>query len=526
MLKKNKSIILLFSALMLTMLLASLSQMIFSTEMPTIVGELHGVEHMTWVITAYMLTSTITMPIYGKVSDMLGRKPVLLAAIGIFILGSIIGLVAQDMTTLIISRAIQGLGGGGLIILSQAAVADVIPVRQRGKYMGILGASFAFSSVVGPLLGGWITEGPGWRWVFLLNLPLGIVALIAVIMLLHLPKTKRSKATPDYLGMAVLSLTTAAITLIATWGGSTYAWNSIEIIGLIIATIIGTLGFIAIERKAKEPVIPLSFFKDRNFVLTTIAGPLTAVAMFGAVGYLPTYFQMAVGASASVAGLYMAPMMATMLIASIVSGWFVSKTGKYKLMPVIGAALLTAGLWLLGTVAADTSIVLICAYIAIIGAGLGMSMQILTLIVQNSFSHKLVGTATAANNFFRQVGSTLGSAVVGALFASRLAQSLQEKFPNGVGDGTGVNSLTPELLRNLPDGLHTIIVEAYNNALMPIYLYLVPLGILALIVLLFIHEKKLSTEIEEEIPAESLAEGQLLANAIEDEKPRRLFRKK
>jgi EmrB/QacA subfamily drug resistance transporter len=526
MLKKNKSIIFLFAALMLTMLLASLSQMVFSTALPTIVGELHGVEHMTWVITVYMLTSTITMPIYGKISDMLGRKPVLLTAISLFIVGSIFGVFAQDMTALIISRAIQGIGGGGLMILSQAAVADVVPVRQRGKYMGILGAVFAFSSVAGPLLGGWLTEGPGWRWAFIINIPLGIAAFTAVSYLLHLPKTQKVKTKTDYLGMVVLSLTTAAITLIATWGGSTYAWNSVHIIGLIIGAIIGALAFIAIERRAEEPVIPLAFFKDRNFILTTIAGPLVAIAMFGAMGYLPTYFQMAVGASATVAGLYMAPMMVTMLISSVISGIVVSKTGKYKYMPIIGAAVLSVGLGLLGTITADSSVVLICVYIAILGIGLGMSMQILTLIVQNSFAHKFVGTATAANNYFRQVGSTLGSAIVGSLFATRLATSLQEKFPGGVGDGTGINSLTPELLRNLPEQVHLTIVQAYNNALMPIFFYLVPLGVLAFVVLLFIKEKKLSTEIEQEIPAESLAEGQLLTNAVEEKKSLGLFRKK
>lgn len=253
----------------------------------------------------------------------------------------------------------------------------------------------------------------------------------------------------------------------------------------------------------------MSFFKDRNFVLVTIAAPLISIAMFGAMGYLPTYFQMAVGASASVAGLYMAPMVVAMLIASVVSGFLVSKTGKYKHFPIAGTVILGVGLALLGTITVESSVVLICLYIAILGVGLGMSMQILTLIVQNSFPHKLVGTETAANNFFRQVGSTLGAAVVGSLFAGRLASSLTEKFPEGIGQGASAQSLTPELLRSLPDSTHAVIVEAYNSALMPIFIFLVPLAVGSIIALIFIKEKKLATRVKEDIPAESLAEGQL-----------------
>lgn len=511
----KKNIVLLFCALMLTMLLASLSQMIFSTALPTIVGELHGVEHMAWVVTAYMLASTITMPIYGKISDILGRKPLLLTAIGLFVAGSVVGLLADNMSALIISRVVQGLGGGGLMILSQTAVADVIPPRERGKYMGVLGAVFAFSSVAGPLLGGWLTSGPGWRWAFTLNIPLGIAAFFAVMTLMRLPAPEKTTSKPDYFGMMALTVVTTALTLIATWGGSLYAWNSAQIMGLIATAIVSIIGFIAIERKAAEPVIPLTFFKDRNFLVTTIAAPLISIAMFGAMSYLPTYFQMAVGVDASIAGLFMTPMMAAMLIASIGSGVIVSKTGKYKAFPVAGSLLLALGLGLLGSVPANASAYLICAYMMIIGIGLGLSMQILTLIVQNSFAHKLVGTATAANNYFRQVGGTLGSAVVGAVFASQLAHAFAQKLPQGTGVSGGTHSLTPELLQQLPDNIRLIIVEAYSSALMPIFFYLVPLAVVAAILLMFIKEKRLATEIKREVPAESLAEGQLALSEID-----------
>src|SRR5690625_1100706 len=289
-----------FLSLMTVMLLASLSQMVLSSALPTIVGELHGVELMLWVITAYMLTSTIFMPIYGKVSDLLGRRPVLIAAIIVFVAGSILGGLAPDMTSLIIARAIQGMGGGGLMIMSQAAIADVIPARDRGKYMGIMGGVFAFSSVAGPLLGGWITEVPGWRWAFWLNVPLGLLALLATFVLLKLPQrqfTERPKL--DYLGMTLLAVLTTSIVLLGTWGGSVYPWSSPVILGLVLLSLVSIGLFILVEARAAEPIIPLSLFRDRNFNLATFSGLFVAIGMFGAVGYMPTHFQMASGGGAT-----------------------------------------------------------------------------------------------------------------------------------------------------------------------------------------------------------------------------------
>ncbi|KRF33818.1 MFS transporter [Yonghaparkia sp. Soil809] len=507
---------LLFATLMIVMLLASLSQMVLSSALPTLVGELDGVEHLSWVITAYLLASTVTMPIYGKVSDLVGRKPMLIAAVVLFVVGSVLGGLATDMTALITARAVQGLGGGGLMVLSQAAIADVVPARERGKYMGILGGVFALSSVAGPLLGGWFTEGPGWRWTFWMNVPLGLLAIVAILVLMRIPRPElTARPRIDALGMALLAAATTGAVLIATWGGSQYAWNSAEIIGLAIGTVVVSILFFLVERRASEPVIPLRLFADRNFVLATVAGLLVSVAMFGAIGYLPTYFQMSVGASATEAGLLMIPMMASLLLTSIITGTMISRSGRYKRLPIVGTAILAGGLVGLSSVTVDTPVAVVCAWMAVIGIGLGTSMQVMTLVVQNSFAHREVGTATAAHNFFRQVGGSLGSAVVGSVFVTRLGDLLAERLPAAPGEG-GTGSLTPALVQELPDALRIPIIESYNDALMPIFLVIAPLAVAAVIALLFIVERPLSTSIEHEIPAESLAEGQLLLTEEDD----------
>lgn len=513
----RRTLVLLFATLMIVMLLASLSQMVLSSALPTLVGELDGVEHLSWVITAYLLASTVTMPIYGKVSDLVGRKPMLIVAVLLFVAGSVLGGLATDMTTLITARAVQGLGGGGLMVLSQAAIADVVPARDRGRYMGILGGVFALSSVAGPLLGGWFTEGPGWRWTFWMNVPLGLLAVVAIVVLMRIPRPElAARPRIDALGMALLAAATTGIVLVATWGGSQYAWNSAEIIELAIGTVVASILFVLVERRASEPVIPLRLFADRNFVLATIAGLLVSVAMFGAIGYLPTYFQMSVGASATEAGLLMIPMMASLLLTSIVTGSMITRSGRYKRIPIVGTVILAGGLVGLSSVAVETPVAVVCAWMAVIGIGLGTSMQVMTLVVQNSFAHREVGTATAAHNFFRQVGGSLGSAVVGSVFVMRLTDLLAERLPAAPGEG-GTGSLTPALVQGLPDALRDPIVASYNDALMPIFLVMAPLAIAAVIVLCLIVERPLATSIEREIPAESLAEGQLLLTEADEE---------
>jgi len=501
----RRHILLVFAGLMVTMLLASLDQMIFSTALPTIVGELDGVNHMLWVTTAYILASTITLPVYGKLGDLIGRKGLFITAIAIFMVGSVIGGLAHNMTWLIAGRAVQGLGGGGLLILAQAIIADVVPARQRGKYMGIMGGVFAVSSVAGPLLGGWFTDSIGWRWAFWMNIPLGILAITSAAFFLRLPKNTNRNPSIDVAGISLLAVASTCLVLMTTWGGNTYDWNSPVIIGLILGAIVAGISFVVVERRAAEPIMPLHLFRQRNFNLTTVVGLIIGVAMFGALAYLPTYLQMVTGANATQAGLLIIPLMAALLITSIVSGQLVSKTGRYKWFPITGMVLVGISLFLLSTMTPTLAVWIICGYLAIMGLGLGMSMQILILIVQNTFPVTEVGTATASNNYFRQIGASLGSAIVGSLFVAKLTQLLGERLPaGGTSAEGGNNSLTPAVVRDLPQALHDVIVGAYNDALTPVFLYMVPLVVVGLILLFFVVEKPLATTIERDILPESL----------------------
>ncbi len=503
----TRSVLLVFAGLMVAMLFASLDQTIFSTALPTIVGELNGVEHMLWVTTAYILASTIVMPVYGKLGDLVGRKWLFVAAISIFLVGSVMGGLADSMGTLIAGRAVQGLGGGGLMILALAIIADVVPARERGRYSGIMGAVFAVSSVAGPLLGGYFTDGPGWRWAFWMNIPLGILAILSAIFFLHLPKREYAKPRIDFPGMIVLAIAVTSLVLFTTWGGSTYDWDSGVIIGLIVATVVFGGLFVFIESRAAEPVIPLMLFRNRNFNLTTAAGLITGIAMFGALAYMPTYLQMVTGVGAAQAGLLMIPMMGALLISSVGSGQIVSHTGRYKIIPIIGMVITAVGLFLLSTLKADTAIWIMCVYLAVMGLGLGMSMQILILVVQNSFPQAIVGTATSSNNFFRQIGSSLGAAIVGSLFVSRLTDNLTANLPPGGTGDTGLNSITPAIVAALPAPAREIIVNAYNDALTPIFLWMVPLVLAAGVLLAFVEEKPLATRIEQ-------PEGELTLNQL------------
>ena len=501
----KRHILLIFAGLMVTMLLASLDQMIFSTALPTIVGELNGVDHMLWVTTAYILASTIMLPIYGKLGDLVGRKGPFMGAIALFIVGSVIGGLAPDMTWLIAGRAVQGLGGGGLMIGAQAIIADVVPARERGRYMGVMGGVFALSSVAGPLLGGWFTEGIGWRWAFWMNVPLGILAITSAMVFLRLPKPSGTRPRLDVAGMALLAAASTGLVLATTWGGTTYAWGSSVIIGLIVATVIAVVALVSAERKAAEPIMSPHLFRDRNFNLTTIAGLITGIAMFGAMAYLPTYLQMVTGANATKAGFLMIPMMIGLLVSSVVSGQLVSKTGRYKWLPITGTLLVAVALVLLSTMTPSLPVWVLCGYLSIMGVGLGMSMQILILIVQNSFPVSEVGTATAGNNYFRQIGASLGSAIVGSLFVARLTSLLAERMSGAGGAAAGSsNSFTPAAVRELPEAVRNVVIGAYSDALTPVFLYMVPLVLIAVVLLSFVKEKPLATTIERDILPETL----------------------
>lgn len=496
------SLKLIIAALMLSMLMSSLGQMIFSTALPTIVGELGGVEHMSWVITAFLLGQTIAMPFFGKLGDQIGRKWLFIGANGLFMIGSIIGALAQNMTMLIIARAAQGVAGGAMMITSQAITADVTSPRERGKFMGVMGSVFGVSSVLGPVLGGWFTDGPGWRWGLWLNVPLAIITMVAITIILKLPK-KAADTKIDWLGTLTMGIATASLVLFVTWGGNEYAWSSPLIIGLIISAIVFSIIFVFVELRATNPLIPMSLFSVRNFVLTTLVGLAIGMFMFGSLAYLPTYLQMVHGMTPTRAGLMMIPMMIGVMGTSIVVGNLISRSGKYRVFPIMGMVVTGIALILLSTLTPHTSLVVLGLYLFVFGFGIGCAMQVLVLIVQVSFPIEMVGTATGSNNFFRQVGGSLGSALVGGMFLGRLKDQMADKvmpllakMPNhggaGAGKPMGPSNFTPALVSGLPEPLRDAVRLAYNDALTPVFLVLCPLAFMSAIVLFWIREQKLS----------------------------------
>lgn len=483
---------LVFGGLVLTILLASLDQTILSSALPTIVGELGGVELMSWVITAYLLAATIVMPAYGRLGDLIGRKGLFLTAIGIFLLGSAIGGFATSVEWLIVGRAVQGLGGGGLVITAQAIVADVVPARERGRYAGVLGAVFAVSSVAGPLLGGWFTDVLGWRWCFWINLPLGAVAFVVAAVVLRLPAgTATGRPRIDTWGITWSAVAVTCLVLIGSWAGTVHAWTSPTILGLAAGAVAAALLFVRAERRAAEPVIPLSLFRDRTFVLATTAGLVVGIGLFATSSYLPTFLQMVGGNRASTAGLLMVPMMAGLLASSIISGQLISRTGRYRAYPVLGMALSAGALALLSTMTARTGSLLSSLYLLLFGIGIGLVLQVLVLLVQNAADPALMGTATAANNFFREIGASLGVAVVGSVFTARLTAGLTSAVPPG--SGISADALTPERVLALPDGLRATVVDVYTSALTPVLAWLVPLFLVGLVLVALLPHVPLRT---------------------------------
>ncbi|MBZ8176964.1 DHA2 family efflux MFS transporter permease subunit [Corynebacterium sp. 3HC-13] len=507
--RDQRSLYLIIGALMLTMLMSSLGQTIFAAALPTIVGDLGGANHMSWVITAFLLGQTIAMPLLGKLGDQLGRKWLFIGAILLFMAGSLLGGLSQNMMMLITARTMQGVAGGSLMILSQAITADVTTARERGKYMGIMGSVFGVSSVLGPVLGGWFTDGPGWRWGLWLNIPLGFIAVLAIVRFLRLPSRPKN-LTIDWLGTLTMAIATSCLVLFVTWGGNEYEWSSPLIISLIIATLIFAVIFIVIESKVSNPLIPLILFKTRNFNLTLLAGLAVGVFMFGTLAYMPTYLQMVHGMTPTKAGLMMIPMMLGLMGTSIVVGNLISRTGRYRFYPIIGMVITGTGLILMSTMHPDTPLLVVGIYFFVFGFGLGCTMQVLVLIVQNSFPLAMVGTATGTNNFFRQVGGCLGSALVGGLFTGRLTEQLQNNLPIAIAHSgqqgaafaqnfnpdTGFSRLTPTALHTMPQAIADAIQLSYNDSLTPVFLLLCPLAFASAIVLIFIREKKLSDRLE------------------------------
>lgn len=480
---------LVFFGLMLALLLAALEQMIVATALPKIVGELQGLDRMPWAITAYLLTATIGLPIYGKLGDLFGRKGLFQFAIVVFVIGSALAGWSRSMDELIAFRAVQGIGAGGLLIGVQAIIADIVPARERGRFMGLIGAAFGLASVAGPLLGGFFTDHVSWRWCFYFNVPFGVVTLLVVTLVLKLPKPA-ARARLDVLGALFLAAASTCLVLLTSWGGTEYAWGSRVILGLAAGAAGTILLFTVVEHYAPEPIIPLRLFRDSIFNVTSLVGAVVGVALFGTAGYLPTFLQMVDGVSATESGLLMLPMMGGIVAASIVSGRLISRSGRYKIYAVLGSAISVAGMLLLSRLEADTPRLEYSIWQAVLGVGIGLVMPVLILAVQNAAPPADLGAATSASNYFRQIGGSVGAAVFGTIFADRLTYALADRLPAGAGL-PDPESITPQLVHAMPPALRDGYIQAYADAMPRIFLHLVPVLALGLVIAFFLKEKPL-----------------------------------
>lgn len=490
-------------ALMLGMLLAALDQTIVSTSLPTIVGDLGGLNQLSWVVTSYLLASTISTPLYGKLGDLYGRKSLFQLAICIFVAGSMLSGLSQNMLELIAFRAVQGLGAGGLMVGAQAIIGDVVPPRDRGRYQGLMGGVFALASVAGPLIGGFLTDDVSWRWIFYINVPIAAIALVVTSVVLK-SRERHISHSIDWFGACLLAAGASALILMTTWGGTQFSWSSVVIIGLGIAGVVLLAAFIAVERRVAEPILPLRLFRNGVFDVAGGVGFVIGLAMFGAITFLPVFLQLVDGATATNSGLNLLPLMAGLLAASITSGQIISRIGRYKIFPVLGTALSAIGVFLLSTIDPHTSRLVISAYMVVLGAGLGCVMQVLVIAVQNAVQHRDLGVATSSATFLRSIGASFGVAIFGAIFSNQLASNLVKHVPAGaLRGGLSPTSLqgNPAVLQHLPPAVHTGLVTAVSDSLHVVFLTAVPVLVVAFLLTLFLREIPLRTKSHSQLAA-------------------------